>query len=250
MESLTFTDAIFVGDVHLDDRNPTREQAFCRFLDMVRDKKPDHVFLMGDIFEFWFGYKYAMFSKVIRPVAKIAELRDAGIPITYLVGNHDFKPGYVFTDILRVKVEMRPLRIDVGAERLYISHGDEIDTSDRLYLLMRSVLRNRAVQFVFQHAVPVSLAWLLGRSLSDSSRKANFKKDRRIPDAVFDSFCRREKQNGVTVILHGHNHDPGLRTWNSGNDNLTIIDVGDWLGDCGHYVEYKDGLFQCKTWPF
>jgi UDP-2,3-diacylglucosamine hydrolase len=245
-----FTDAIFVGDVHLDDRNPVREKAFCRFLDMVRNRKPGHVFLMGDIFEFWFGYRYVMFAKLIKPMAKIAELRDAGIPVTYVVGNHDFKPGPVFTDILQIGVEMQPVRMDLGDERLYISHGDEIDFTDRSYLLMRSIFRNSAVQFLFQHFVPVSWAWLIGRTLSDSSRKITGGKESRIPGDVFDTFCRREVQDGVTVIIHAHHHEHGERIWEHDGKKLRIIDVGDWLGDCGHYVEFKDGVFQCRTWPF
>jgi UDP-2,3-diacylglucosamine hydrolase len=250
MEKTSISHAIFVGDVHLDDRHPMREKAFCQFLDMIREIRPDHVFLMGDIFEFWFGYKYCMFSRILRPVAKIAQLTDSGIPVTYLVGNHDFKPGPVFSDLLQVDVKMTPLRLDLGSHRLYLSHGDEINTSDKKYMFTRAVFRHPMAQFLFQHLIPISWAWFIGRGVSDSSRKYSNNRERPVPSDVFEAFCGREMDNGIDVAIHGHNHDPGERVYESGGQRITIIDSGDWLTDRGYYVEFKDNTFQCKIWPF
>ncbi len=250
MKSKEITHAIFVGDVHLSDRHPQREAAFCKFMDWVCDSGADHVFLMGDIFEFWYGYRYVMFSQVLKPVSKIALITDSGISVTYLVGNHDFKPGYVFTDILNVNVCTEPLRINIGNECVYVSHGDEINTADRSYMLTRAIFRSKWAQFLFQHFIPVSLAWHIGRALSDTSRKYTGKRQKRVPSEVFKSFCNRERSAGVTVVIHGHNHDPGERVVQLESGTLRLIDTGDWLGECGHYVEYKNGNFECKSWPF
>jgi UDP-2,3-diacylglucosamine hydrolase len=249
MENRAISHAIFVGDVHLNDRKPEREIAFCRFMDWVLETSPDHVFLMGDIFEFWFGYRYVMFSQVLKPLTKIAQITDAGIPVTYLVGNHDFKPGFVFTNLLRVTVNQEPVRMTLGGQRVYISHGDEINTADRPYMMTRAVYRSKIAQFLFQHFVPVSLAWHIGRVLSDTSRQFTGKREKTIPPEVFNSFCRREIAEGVSLVIHGHNHDPGERVMEMESGTLRLIDTGDWLGDCGHYVEYIDGTFHCKTWP-
>ncbi len=250
METAAISHAYFVGDVHLDDRKPAREKAFCRLLDLILQEKPDHVFLMGDIFEFWFGYHNVMFSKVLKPVAKIAQLTDAGIPVTYCVGNHDFKPGPVFEKILGVRVEFAPFRITLGSHRVYLAHGDEINTADLGYRFIRSIFRNPVTQFMFQHFIPASLAWYIGRRTSDSSRILTSSRERPIPEKAFDAFCRRELDNRVDVVVHGHNHDPGIRSREIDGRKITIIDSGDWLGDRGHFVVFKNDEFLCKSWPF
>ncbi|MBN1879418.1 UDP-2,3-diacylglucosamine diphosphatase [bacterium] len=250
MDERSISYAFFVGDVHLDDRNPMREKAFCEFLDMVRSEKPDHVFLMGDIFEFWFGYRNVMFSRVLKPVIKIAQLSDAGIPVTYLVGNHDFKPGPVFRDILGVRIEYHPVRVTLGSQYVYLAHGDEINADDIGYRFIRAVFRHPVSQWLFQHFIPASLAWYIGRGTSDSSRKLNGRRERFIPEKAFDAFCRRELSREVNTVIHGHTHDPGIRSRETGGKSLRIIDSGDWLGEQGHYVVFRNDEFQCKTWPF
>jgi len=241
--------AYFIGDVHLDVRRPEREAAFCNLLDSVRKEKPDHVFLMGDLFEFWFGYSRIMFSGHLKAVLKIAQLSEAGIPVTYLVGNHDFRPGPVFRDILGVHVAFHPLRVHIGSHFAYVSHGDEINTADRKYRLIRGLLRNPVTQTLFRCCVPPSVAWYIGRGTSHSSRRINARRERPIPEEIFRSFVSREAANGIDIVIHGHNHDPGMRTVTAGGRPVTIIDSGDWLGGRGHYVAFSDDTFRCRTWP-
>lgn len=245
----TINRAYFIGDVHLDTRHADREAAFCRLLEHIRVNRPDHVFLMGDIFEFWFGYSKIMFSSHLRTVMKIAELTAARIPVTYLVGNHDFRPGPVFSDIIGVQVEMGILRIHMGSHYVYIAHGDEINRSDWKYRLIRGLLRNSVSQSMFRFLVPPGLAWHIGRRTSDSSRKLNAERERPIPETVFQDFIAREADKGIDTIIHGHNHDPGTREIRHNDRTVRIIDSGDWLGETGHYVEFSDDTFRCRTWP-
>lgn len=242
--------AIFVGDVHLDTRQPARQDAFCRFLEHIPELKPDHLFFLGDLFEFWFGYDTVMFSGYLQAVRKIWDLKDRGIPITYLTGNHDFCLGDVFENQIGLNVQHAPVRMAMGDQIVHISHGDQINSADWKYAIVRATLRHSLVQAAFRAVIPPALAWYLGRGTSDSSRKISSDRDRPIPAEVFDDFCRLEISRGTTTVVHGHNHNPGIRTWDSAEGSLQIIDSGSWLKDRGHYVEFSNNGFQVKEWPF
>jgi len=251
MNDLVISHAYFIGDVHMDKRHPERERAFCLLLDEIIKKKPDHVFFMGDLFEFWFGYKKVMFSEHLKAVMKIEQILEKKIPVTYFVGNHDFNPGRVFEDILGVSVEQKPMRIKIGKFLVYLSHGDEINISDKKYLFIRRIIRNSFAQWLFRTFIPPSIAYRIGHMTADTSRKYSGDKDRPVPEDVFSEFCRREAARGVDIVLHGHNHDPGVRTSEEGEfGKLQIFDSGDWLKDKGHYIEFIDNQFRCRIWPF
>jgi UDP-2,3-diacylglucosamine hydrolase len=239
--------AYFVGDVHLDFRLPERESAFCKLMDIIKDDLPDAVFLMGDIFEFWFGYKTLMFAKTIRAVSKIAELASLGVRVFYIAGNHDFYPGPVFSDYLKTEIKMEPFIQKMGSHTVYLSHGDEINSKDYGYRFLKSLIRNRAAQAVFK-CIPASFAWRIGGFTSNASRKlTDFKA--KIPDDIYNSFLEAISLQGVDTIIHGHTHDPGVRAYRSGKAALNVINSGHWFGK-GHYVIFRNDEFQLIEFPF
>jgi UDP-2,3-diacylglucosamine hydrolase len=233
--------AYFVGDVHLDPRVPERERAFCKFLDMVAEQAPDALFLMGDIFEFWFGYKTVMFTDAISVIAKLASIADSGTKITYIVGNHDFKPGPVFSEHLGLEIAYDPIVRVLGSRKVYISHGDEINYLDKGYRFLKSILRNRFMQTAFK-LIPVSWAWYIGRITSDTSRRYTQHKNE-IPEKVYQHFFEKCAGNGINVILHGHTHKPEVKHVSAGEKSLLLINSGHWFGP-GHFVRFKDGEFE------
>ncbi len=237
--------AYFVGDVHLDSRLPGKETAFLNFLDDVIAGAPDHVFLLGDIFEFWFGYKTVMFAQPIRVISKIAEMVSRGIDVTYIVGNHDFYPGPVFENYLGVHIAYHPLRINLNDQNVYVSHGDEINSCDRGYRFLKGVLRNPLAQLFFR-GIPASWAWYIGRLTSDTSRKYTDQEKEGIPDDIYSRFLEDRKAEGVDVVIHGHTHQPVQRTVETGKGKLQLINSGHWFGP-GYFVEYREGEFSLKT---
>ena len=243
---LHYNRAVITGDVHLDPRVPSREIAFCRFLDWVIDYRPDALFLLGDVFEFWFGYDSIMFSRFLRPVVRLGTIRNLGIEIHYLVGNHDFLPWRVFSEYLDVHVHNDPIRVLFGETLTYLSHGDEINTEDRGYLFLKSVLRNSVAQRLFR-LIPASIAWHMGRLTSDTSRKYTQHKNEMSP-ATFDRFALDLAEQNVTTIIHGHTHHPMDRVMTYGERRIRHINAGHWFGP-GHYVLADSGAFELKTIP-
>ena len=237
----------FVGDVHLDARIPERERAFCAFLNNLNREKIDALYLMGDIFEFWFGYNNVMFAKPVKVISLIACLVENGVDVHYIVGNHDFHPGPVFSDYLGVKVSYHPMTIRLGGKKVYLSHGDEINTQDQGYLLLKKILRNRIAQYCFK-CIPASLAWFLGRFTSDASRKITTIKSS-IPEPIYRLFVENQiRLNNVDVIIHGHTHEPGCREFESEFGNALVINSGHWFGP-GYAVRFDSGGFELLEIP-
>ena len=235
--------AFFVGDVHLDPRAPDREQRFIKFLDYVRSEKPAVLFLMGDIFEFWYGYYHVMFTHHIKVISKLACLRFEGIKIVYIVGNHDFLPGPVFSKYLNFIVALDPFIIKMGDKNVYLSHGDEVNTEDRGYIFLKKIIRNSLAQKFFK-LVPASWAWLLGRITSDTSRKLKHFREEISPE-VYRNFFDKCAAENVDVIIHGHTHKAEERKIEFTEKTMQFINSGDWFGS-GAYVIYENDDFKLK----
>ncbi len=243
---LHYKRAVITGDVHLDPRVPAREIAFCRFLDWVIDHRPDALILLGDIFEFWFGYDSIMFSRFLRPIVRLGTIRNLGIDIHYLVGNHDFLPGRVFSEYLDIQVHDDPILIRFGETLTYLSHGDEINSEDRGYQFLKSILRNPISQRLFR-LIPASFAWHLGRVTSDTSRRYTQHKNEMSP-ATFDCFVQKLAEQNITAIIHGHTHHPMDRIMTYGDRQIRHINAGHWFGP-GHYILADSGAFELKSVP-
>ncbi len=223
---------------------PEREERFIRFLDMVQKERADVLFLMGDIFEFWFGYRNIMFTHQIRVVSKLACLRYSGMRIVYIAGNHDFLPGPALSEYLDFDVAMHPFITQIGRKKVYLSHGDEVNTRDRGYIFMKKITGNPVAQALFK-LVPPTWAWRLGRCTSDTSKKLKDFRDR-IADEVYQEFFSARSAEGVDVVIHGHTHEAEKKNVNVGERSITFLNSGDWFSD-GFFVAYESDGFELKT---
>jgi UDP-2,3-diacylglucosamine hydrolase len=135
-------DVTFISDVHLGfgdretDRN--RERVLIQALSDIKNTTC-HLFVVGDLFDFWFDYKTTIPKGHVRTLAMLHDFVDAGIPITYLMGNHDFGHWRYFQEEIGIKVEMGDIDALIGGKRFYISHGDGKASNDRGYLILRSI---------------------------------------------------------------------------------------------------------------
>ena len=126
----------FASDFHLGvpdhASSLAREKKIVRWLESVRHDAHT-IYLMGDIFDFWFEYKHTIPKGYIRLQGKLAELRDAGIPIVFFTGNHDMWMFDYFTKELDIPIYRGPQVLQVGSQRLLIGHGDGLGPGDRTY---------------------------------------------------------------------------------------------------------------------
>ncbi len=228
-------EVIFISDVHLGfgDRT-TDQQREARLLRLLRDISSSccHLFIVGDLFDYWFDYRTAVPRRFVRTLAALHELRDAGLPITYLMGNHDFGHSTYFRDELGIEVEKGDIDASIAGTRFYISHGDGKAHNDRGYMVLRSILRNRFAQAVYRILHPDIGIGMAART-SHGSRDFTEDKDYGEGDGLRD-FAAQRLNEGYDVVVMGHRHFAKEEKIGSG----LYVNLGHWLGDGATYGRF------------
>lgn len=232
--------AIFIADAHLRSPNDENYQKLLEFLDRQIGRL-DGLFLLGDIFELWIGYRHVAFSSYIPILEKLRALNESGCRIHYVEGNHDFNLGPYFSETLNCRIITEEEIVEWDGQKLWLCHGDLVNKELKGYRLLRAFWRSFPVR-ILAAVLPPDLVWKFGFWLSDKSGK--YKKT---TERGFDPFplvlpyaegCLKESD----AFLCGHFHQPVLH---GSSEGTTLI-----LGDCINqysYAELIDGSFELKT---
>lgn len=159
--------AYFISDMHLgaphmkDSRE--REQRLVRFLDSIKDDAT-HLYLLGDVLDYWYEYRYVVPKGYVRFFGKLAELSDRGIKVTWLIGNHDIWIYDYIPNELGIRVVDGVLREKIGGTEFLMTHGDGVGEIPRKFRFIRSLFRNRVCQRLFsmvnpRWTIPFAYAW-------------------------------------------------------------------------------------------
>lgn len=223
----------FASDMHLGSgahSNPReRERALVAWLDRVAaDARA--IFLVGDVFDFWYEYKRVVPQGFTRLLGKFAELTDRGVEIHFFVGNHDMWQRDYLERECGVKMHFEREVVELYGKRVSICHGDDIYAR---YLggwtrLMNSLFRSRTARWLFSHLVHPDFALRFGLAWSRGSRKAKEvampflgKKDPMVQEA--EKISRTEK---VDYFVFGHNHCAETLTLEGGGE---VVFLGHWF---------------------
>lgn len=234
----------FISDVHLGlgDRSAEKEKEnrLLAFLGAIRDDCRE-LFILGDLFDFWFEYRTVIPKGFHRTLSAIQEYTDGGIPVNYLAGNHDFWMGDFFHAELGVTLHRDPLEIERDGKRVFLHHGDGLAQRDTGYRVIKPVLRNRANIWLYRWLHP-DLGVPLARGSSRSSRKHTGQKDYGETDGMVE-FARRKIADGTDVVIMGHRHQPCIMKIESG----TYVNLGDWIQE-NTYAVLRDGAILLEHW--
>ncbi|NQY66422.1 MAG: UDP-2,3-diacylglucosamine diphosphatase [Flavobacteriales bacterium] len=222
----------FASDFHLGIPSHTesliREKKIVAWLEDIR-KDAEAIYLMGDLFDFWFEYKYVIPKGFTRLLGKIAELTDAGIEINFFIGNHDMWCFDYFKYELGLNIFRNPISIDLNGKRFYLAHGDGLGPKDYKYKFLKKIFRNPLCQWLFA-IIPPSIGIGLAQAWSGSSRATN-------PTTLKD-FLGEDKewliQHSKAVLkkehfdyfIYGHRHIPFELDL---KENSKYINLGDWI---------------------
>jgi UDP-2,3-diacylglucosamine hydrolase len=219
---------IMVSDAHLEGLSDPNQAALVAWLDGL---SVDRVFLLGDIFHHWWGYRGVVPSAYVPICAALLRLKQRGIPVVFVPGNHDFAVG----DFLRqdVGLDVRSAHHqDLDGARFYLAHGDEADQTLG-YRLTRAVLRGPVFAGLMRVLGPVRGERLL-RRLAGSSRHH---------PADVDSLLEAQQRwadqflsEGADVVVMGHVHMPALVRRSSG----LVVHLGDWV-EHRSFLEVDEG---------
>lgn len=221
----------FVSDVHLGapalNNNHERELLFARWLDEIKQDVAE-LYLMGDIFDFWYDYKKVAPRGFTRVLGRIADIADRGIPVHFFTGNHDLWAFDYLPQELGVILHRKEIVTEIYGKKFFLAHGDGLDASDVGYIRLKKVFTNKTAQWLFSRLHP-NFAFMLGHNWSKSSRIA--KMDRieefKVKDDGMYKFAENFLENEpIDYFIFGHRHkmvDTAI------NEHTRFVLLGDWI---------------------
>jgi UDP-2,3-diacylglucosamine hydrolase len=221
----------FASDFHLGAGKYTsireREARIVRWLDIIKADAAE-VFLMGDIFDFWFEYKTVVPKGYIRFLGKLAELADAGIKLYFFKGNHDMWMFDYFERELGATIISDELEIERNGKRFYLHHGDGLGPGDASYKILKKVFRSKVCQWLFARLHP-NLGVGIANWWSQQSRIAgeSSAENRSYEHEWLVIYSREMLQTHFyDYLIFGHRHLPmDIQL----NDRSRYINLGEWV---------------------
>lgn len=227
----------FASDFHLGvpdyERSLDRERKIIRWLDIIKQDAA-HIFLMGDIFDFWFEYKHVIPKGFVRFQAKIAEITDAGIPVSFFTGNHDLWMFTYFTKELGVSVYTDVQTTDFQGKKFLLGHGDGLGNGDYKYKALKHLFfRVRPFQWAFDRLLPSYFGMSLANTWSLHSKLVKGDAPPFKGDAEYIwQYCKEvEATQHFDYYMFGHRHLPLLLEV-KGNPMASAgryINIGEWI---------------------
>ena len=221
----------FASDLHLGvpnrEKSLVREKLFVQWLDDIKSDA-EAIYLVGDIFDFWFEYKKAVPKGYVRLLGKLAEFSDSNIPIHIFTGNHDMWLFDYLEDEINAHIYREPIEVSLKGKRFFIGHGDGLGPGDNGYKLIKKIFKNKLCQWLFERIHP-NLGISIAQYWSKKSRIANGEKDESYHGEKewLTQFCKQKmKTIEVDYFIFGHRHLP-LEV-DLGN-NMTYINLGEWV---------------------
>lgn len=221
----------FASDVHLGYPNHreslVREKLFVKWLEEIRYDASE-IYLLGDIFDYWYEYKKVVPRGFTRVLGKIAEITDQGVPVRFFTGNHDI---WIFDYLpleTGVSVHHEPVQKVYEGLKFFIAHGDGLGPCDNSYKLLKKIYTSRTLQWMFSRLHPNFTIWLAHKW----SLRSRFAK------GILNEFEGEDKEclilyareiltrEHFDFFIFGHRHialDYPL------SDNSRFIFLGDWL---------------------
>ena len=234
----------FASDQHFGAPTPElsfpREQKFVSWLDEIK-KDAEAIFLLGDLFDFWFEYKTVVPKGFIRVLGKLAEIRDSGIPIYFFVGNHDLWMDDYLEKELHIPTYHSVKEFTFNEKTFLIGHGDGLGPGDKGYKRMKKVFKSPFSKWLFGWLHP-DFGMKLGHYLSVKNKLISGVEDVKFlgEDNEWLVVYAKEKlkTNHYNYFIFGHRHLP--LEINVGS-NSKYFNLGDWI--C--YFTY--GVFDGET---
>ena len=222
----------FSSDNHLGAPNSedsiVREKRFVKWLDSIKENA-SAIFLLGDLFDFWFEYNKVVPKGFVRVLGKLAELSDSGIPMYFFVGNHDMWMNGYFEKELKIKVFHSPKNFLINNKKFLIGHGDGLGPGDIGFKRMKKVFKNSVAKFLFKWVHP-DIGVRFAQYLSTKNKLLSGKEDiifKGEDNEWLAQYCKKilAKEN-YDFFIFGHRHLPlDIKI----SEHSRYINLGDWI---------------------
>lgn len=240
----------FIADAHLGNRylsDPrAAEKKLARWLESIRTQARA-VYLLGDVFDYWYEYKHVVPKGFTRFLGKIAELSDDGVEIHIFIGNHDIWMFDYLPQETGAFIHRGPEIIDLLNKRFFLAHGDEVGKRPALFRFLQALFRNKICQFLYAAIHPrwtfaFAARWSLrSRKQGQKGLTPEMKQARADYLIDFATTCLQTRPD-IHYFIFGHRHvmiDRAL------NDSARLLVVGDWM-QLFSYVEWDGEQLSLK----
>lgn len=229
----------FFSDVHLGLGSAAstreRERHVLGLFEEILANRAESLYIVGDLFDFWFDYRTVIPRGFVRTLGGIARLVDAGVAVHYVIGNHDFGHRDFFTGELGVVLHEADVETTIDGLRCYIAHGDGKAFNDTGYLILRKVLRARSSKLLFRMLHPdlgIGAAAYASRRSRDHTTQKHYSGEQPGEADGLRAFAERKIDEGYDLVVMGHNHRPAFIEHGSGR----YVNLGTWLRDRSYLV--------------
>ena len=242
----------FASDFHLGipdyESSLQREKKIVSWLGMISEAASE-IFLMGDIFDFWFEYKTVIPKGYVRLLGKIADLTDKGIKIHLFKGNHDIWAFNYLEKEAGVQLHRRPAFMEFDGKKFFLVHGDGLGPGDSGYKFLKKVFEFKPNQFLFKWLHP-DIGARMGLYFSHKSRLANLSKEgksengRKTEEEMLYHYALRKTQEHpeLDYLVFGHRHIPvQIKV----SDHTEMFILGDWITHFSYGV-FENGKMSLK----
>ncbi|MCE1190328.1 MAG: UDP-2,3-diacylglucosamine diphosphatase [Ignavibacteria bacterium] len=236
----------FISDIHLGLQDETKERlkeaALVSFLHFIEDKA-EALYIVGDMFDYWFEYRRVIQKGYFKVFTALANLVEKGVEVHYIIGNHDFMHRDFFTKQIGVHVYEEPIDVIVQGKRFFIAHGDGLVANDLGYKILKKILRNKKIQWIYSLFHP-DLGIAIASHSSKTSRQYTAQKDYGEQDSMF-ATASGIIDNGFDYVVFGHSHAMALKPYGKG----VYVNLGSWLFQPVYGV-YSGGMFHIEKWNY
>ncbi|MDH3322427.1 MAG: UDP-2,3-diacylglucosamine diphosphatase [Flavobacteriaceae bacterium] len=222
----------FASDQHFGipnlEKSRERERIFIKWLDEIKHDA-EAIFLLGDLFDFWFEYKQVVPKGFVRVLGKLAEIKDSGIPIHFFVGNHDLWMKDYFETELNIPTYHNPKEFVFNNKTFLIGHGDGLGPGDKGYKRMKKVFANPVSKWLYKWLHPDIGVWL-AQYLSTQNKLISGEEDVIFLGEENEWLVQYAKRKLETkhydYFLFGHRHLPmEIKV----GKNSQYFNTGDWI---------------------
>lgn len=233
-EKLNNKKVYFVSDCHFgvpdQKQSLDREKLLIQWLDEIKNSAAE-IYIMGDLFEFWYEYKTVVQKGYVRLLGKFAEITDAGIPVYFFRGNHDVWAFDYLAEELNFTIYPDTIVKEINGKKFFLGHGDGLGKGDNGYKFLKKVFRNKLNQWLFRWIHP-DIGTGMGLYWSNKSRVAN---ENAGLEAVNDAgierltgFCKNllNDDPDIDYFVFGHIHKPNIADL---NEKSKYYSIGDWI---------------------
>ncbi len=220
----------FASDIHLGSGDRAtqreREQRFIKWLDSI-ESTTEVLFLVGDIFDFWFEYNKVVPKGFVRTLGRLSQMTDKGIRVVFITGNHDMWVGKYLSEECGIELYTKPQIFTLAGKQFFISHGDNTNIKNQPMLrLINAIFRSKSLRFIVSWLIHPDLFFSFGHWWSGSSRKAHkCERELKYLDPLIE-YTRNYDQHKVDQFVFGHMHIPHQTT------NPNIVFLGNWEDGC------------------